>query len=215
MLNGDYSIPMMSDAMINYELQHRNYQAIFNRQLQNLDINQRIAKEQQQFQGIVGAITAPVTGGLAGAATGAKAGPYGAIAGAVVGVAGGAALGGVGYAKDQEWLQQQQAEARDFAVDQFQYQLGNIQALPQSMTKSTPLSYNNKVWPILEYFSCTETEKEVLKNKIKYDGMTVMAIGTLTDYINGKMVRLNDLNDDSHIANAIYEEVAKGFYEGE
>ena len=221
MLNGDYSIPMMSDAMISYELQNRNYQAIFNRQLQNLDVNQRVAKEQQQFQGIVGAITAPIAGGITGAATGAKAGPYGAIAGAVVGVVGGAALGGVGYAKDQEWLQQQQAEARDFAVDQFQYQLGNIQALPQSMTKSTPLSYNNKVWPILEYFSCTETEKEVLANKIKYDGMTVMAIGTLTDYINvgtymkGKMIRLNELNDDSHIANAIYEEVAKGFYEGE
>lgn len=221
MLSGDYSLPMLSDAMINYELQNRNYQAIFNRQVQNLDVNQRIAKEQQQFQGLVGAITAPVTGGLAGAATGAKAGPYGAIAGAVVGVAGGAALGGVGYAKDMEWLQQQQYEARDFAVDQFQYQLGNIQALPQSMTKSTPLSFNNKVWPILEYFTCKDEEKEVLKNKLKYNGMTIMAIGQLKDYminsgyLKGKMIRFLDLNDDSHIANAIYEEVDKGFYEGE
>lgn len=221
MLAGDYSIPMITDPMVNYELQNRNYQAIFNRQVQNLDVNQRIAKEQQQFAGIVGAITAPIAGGLAGAATGAKAGPYGAIAGAAVGVVGGAALGTAGYIKDQEWLQQQQAEARDFAVDQFQYQLGNVQALPQTMTKSTPLSYNNKIWPILEHFSCTDREKEILKNKLKYDGMTIMAIGTLNDYsdvggyLKGKMIRLNELNDDSHIANAIYEEVAKGFYEGE
>ena len=51
--------------------------------------------------------------------------------------------------------------------------------------------------------------------------MTVMAIGKLLDYtvnggyVKGKMIRLNDLGDDSHIANAIYEEVDKGFYEGE
>lgn len=220
-LAGDYSLPMITDQMVNYELQNRNYQAIFNRQVQNLDVNQRIAKEQQQFQGIVGAITAPLTGGLAGAATGAKAGPYGAIAGAAVGLAGGAALGTAGYLQDKEWLAQQQAEARDFAVDNFNYQLGNIQALPQSMTKSTPLSYDNKIWPILERFSCTDKEKEILKNKLRYDGMTVMAIGTLNDYsdvggyLKGKMIRINNLNDDSHIANAIYEEVEKGFYEGE
>lgn len=220
-LSGDYSLPMMSDAMINYELQNRNYQAIFNRQVQNLDVNQRIAKEQQQFQGVMSMITAPIGGGAAGALAGAKAGPYGAIAGAVVGVAGGIAASTVGYAKDKQWLEEQQAESRDFAIDQFQYQLGNIQALPESMTKSTPLSYNNKVWPILEYFSCTEEEKNVLRNKIRYNGMTVMAIGTLTDYMNpggfiqGKLIRLENLGDDSHVANAIYEEVEKGFYEGE
>lgn len=221
MLAGDYSIPMISDAMINYELQNRNYQAIFNRTIQNLDVSQRIAKEQQQFQGVINAITAPIGGAVTGGLAGAKAGPYGAIAGAAVGAVGGGVLGGVGYAKDMEWLQQQQYEARAFAVDQFQYQLGNIQALPQSMTKSTPLSYNNKVWPILEYFSCTDREKEVLRNKIRYNGMTIMAIGSLIDYsaagsyLKGKMIRLNDLNDDSHVANAIYEEVNKGFYEGD
>ena len=221
MCSGDYSIPMLSDAMINYELQNRNYQAIFNRQLQNLDVNQRIAKEQQQFTGIVGAITGSVGGAAGGALAGAKAGPYGAIAGAVIGGVGGTAAGIVGYNKDREWLEQQQYEARDYAIDQFQYQLGNIQALPQSVTKSSPLSFNNKVWPILEHYSCTDREKELLKNKIKYDGMTIMAIGTLNDYsitggyLKGKMIRLENLKDDSHIANAIYEEVEKGFYEGE
>ena len=51
--------------------------------------------------------------------------------------------------------------------------------------------------------------------------MTVMAIGKIKDYISegsfvqGKMIRLNNLGDDSHIAQAIYEEVEKGFYEGE
>lgn len=220
-LSGDYSMPMMSDALINYELQNRNYQAIFNRQLVNLDVNNRIAAEQQQWQGVMSMIGSPVTGGAGGAVAGAKGGPWGAIIGAAAGAATGGITTGIGYAKDKNWLLEQQAEVRDFAVDNFNYQLGNIQALPQTMTKSTPLSYNNKVWPILEYFSCTDTEKEVLRNKLKYDGMTIMAIGQIKDYVDngsfvkGKMIRFNDLGDDSHIANAIYEEVQKGFYEGE
>lgn len=222
MLAGDYSIPMMSDAMISYELQNRNYQAIFNRQIQSLDLNQRIAREQLDFQGTVGTIMGGFAGSAAGLSAGMKTGnAYVAAGMAIAGGVAGNVLPAVGWAKDREWLQQQQYDARDFAIDNYKYQLGNIQALPQSMTKSTPLSYNNKVWPILEKFSCTDTEKEVLANKIKYDGMTIMAIGTLNDYssiggyLKGKMIRLQNLNDDSHIANAIYEEVDKGFYEGE
>ena len=221
MCAGDFSLPMMNDAFTTYELQNKNYQAIFNRQIENLDVNQQIAKEQQQFTDIVGAVTGSVGGAGAGAIAGAKAGPYGAIAGAIIGGVGGTAAGIAGYFKDQEWLEKQQTEARSFAIDQYNYQLGNVRALPQSVTKSSPLSYNNKIWPILEYYTCTDKEKEVLKNKLKYNGMTIMAIGTLANYSNGssylkgKMIRMSDLNDDSHIAQAIYEEVDKGFYEGE
>ena len=223
MLNGDFSIPMLSDAWVNYELQNRNYQAIFNRQIENLDVNQQIASEQQQFQGIVGMITGGIGGAGAGAYAGFKASgsPWGAAAGAVIGGVGGTALSAVGYDKDRDWLTRQQAENRSFAIDQFNYQLGNTQALNPTITKSTPLTYNNKVWPILEHYTCTDREKSVLKDKIKYNGMTIMAIGKLADYmvpggyLKGKLIRLNDLNDDSHVANAIYEEVDKGFYEGE
>ena len=51
--------------------------------------------------------------------------------------------------------------------------------------------------------------------------MTIMAVGRLIDYataggyLKGKMIRILDLGDDSHIAQAIYEEVNKGFYEGD
>ena len=209
-LGGDFSIPMLSDAWINYELGNRNYQNIFNRSIQNLDVNQQIAKEQQQFHGAIGILG----GGVAGAVAGSKAGPYGAIAGAAVGTAAGA----IGYGLDRDWLLRQQEETRSFAVDNFNYQLGNVQALNATITKSNPLTYNNKVWPILEYYSCTDKEKEVLEQKIKYDGMTIMAIDTLNNYVTeggyvkGKMIRLENLKDDSHVADAIYEEVDKGFY---
>ena len=221
-LSGDFSIPMLSDAWVNYELQNRNYQAIFNRQIQNLDVNQQIAKEQQQFQAVMGTITGTVGGAASGAYAGFKmGGGYGAIAGAAIGGTTGLVGGITGGILDAQWLERQQTENRDFAIDQFQYQLGNVQALNPTVTKSTPLTYNNKVWPILEYYTCTDEEKDVLRQKLKYDGMTVMAINTLRAYLSegsrlkGKMIRLNELNDDSHIAQAIYEEVDKGFYEGE
>ena len=218
---GDFSIPVINDPFINYALQNKNYQSIFARSIENLDVNQQIAKEQQQFQGIVGAITGGVGGAGAGALAGAKAGPYGAIAGAIVGGVGGTAAGTIGYNLDKTWLEKQQAEVRDYAIDNFNYQLGNIQALPQSISKSSPLSFNNKVWPILEFFSCTDEEKEVLKNKLKYDGMTIMAIGKLEDYlvpsgyVKGKMIRISNIKEDAHLFNAIYQEVDRGFYKGE
>ncbi len=71
---GDFSIPMMNNAFTNYALSNKNYEQIFNRQIENLDVNQQIAKEQQQFQGIVGIATAGIGGGTAGAMAGAKIG---------------------------------------------------------------------------------------------------------------------------------------------
>ena len=71
---GDFSLPMMNDAFTNYALQNKNYQEIFARQIENLDVNQGIAKEQQQFQGIMNIATATIGGAGAGAYAGFKAG---------------------------------------------------------------------------------------------------------------------------------------------
>ena len=221
-LGGDFSLPLMTDPWREYELANKNYQNIFNRSIQNLDVNNQIAREQTEFQGIMGTLTGGITGGAAGAVAGAKAGPYGAIIGAAAGASAGIVGGAIGAAKDIDWLNRAQSENRSYAVDNFRYQLGTIQALPQTISKSSPLTYNNKVWPILEEFSCTDAEKEVIRNKIIYDGMNVMAIGRLVDYDNsneidkvfvkGQLIRLEDLKDDFHVADEVYKEVQKGFY---
>lgn len=101
------------------------------------------------------------------------------------------------------------------------YQLGNIQAMPYSLTKTSALTYNNKLYPIIEKYECTEKERNILKNKLVYDGMTIMAIGQISEYIpttadlgmvRGKMIRIENLSDDFHIADAIYQEIQKGVY---
>ena len=133
----------------------------------------------------------------------------------------GLGTGIAGAVMDKDWLDRSQSETRSNAIDQYNYQLGNIRALPQSLSKSNPLTYNNTVWPILEEYDCTDEEKEVLRQKLRYDGMTVMKVGTLNDYsstggyLKGKLIRLPLIHDDFHVADAIYKEVDRGFYKGE
>ena len=220
---GDFSLPTISDAWIQHQLSNKNYQNIFNRQIQNLDANQQLAQDQLKWQNTVGMLTGGIGGMTGGAALGMKTGnPYIAAGGAFVGAVAGLGLASAGAEKNQEWLDRQQQEAKSYTVDMYNYQLGNIQALPQSVSKSSPLTANNKIWPILEKFSCTDAEKTVLKNKIKYNSMTIMAIGSLSNYaissefdkvyVKGQLIRLDTINDDFHVIDAIYQEVNKGFY---
>ena len=209
-LGGDFSLPRTVDAFIEYELQNKNYQAIFARGIENMDVNNQIAKEKQIYNGVMGTLTGAGAGAVMGLK---KGGPVGAL--------GGAALGGgmaaLNAAVNYSFLERTQEENRDFAIDNFNYQLGNIQALPQSITKSTPLTYNNTVWPVIEIYDATDEEKELLKNKLRYDGMTIMKVAKLSDYeaeggyLKGKLIRL-DIDANSQVANQIYQEVDRGFY---
>ena len=124
-----------------------------------------------------------------------------------------------GYA-DVSNLVKAQEEAKSFKTDMYNYSLQNVQALPYSLSKTSAFTYNNKIVPILEFYTCTKTEKDALREKIKYNGMTVMATRSLASvtkageevYVQGQMIRLSDLSEDSHMAYAIYEEIKKGVY---
>lgn len=204
---GDFSLTQTSDAFATYQRQNANYDNIFNRQIQNIELNNNINNVSSIIGGISGTAAAAVTGSVIG-------GPGGAIAGGVMG-----AVGGIVDYATQKGLQ---IEALDYTKDLHGYQLGNIQALPNSITKISSLSPDFKVFPILEYYTCTETEKEALKNKLKYNGMTVMTIGTIRQYlrptetyIKGKLIRIDNLHDeDFHYVNEIAAEVNKGMFIG-
>lgn len=216
---GDFSLPQITDAWKTYELNNKNYQEIFDRNIQSMELKNRIERDQQVFN----AITGTLMGGAAGATVGSKAGPYGAIAGGIIGTA----TSAVGGALDVYYGDQLRAEALDYTKDMFGYQLGNIQALPYSLAKTSAFTANNKIWPFIEHYTCTETEKRALANKIAYNGMTVMRIGTMSEfidnswsyneieskgYIKGKLIRLETVNDDYHIVNALSGELDKGVY---
>lgn len=211
--SGDFSLPQQTSAWADYKLQNKNYQESFDRTLQNMKV-QHDAQRTAESWGIV---TGTMSGAISGATTGAMVGGgWGAAAGAVIG--GTASLLG-GFA-DQQMNQKLRAEAIDYTKDQFGYQLDNIQALPYGVTKSTPLTNNNPIFPILEYYSCTETEKQIVRDKLRWNGMTIMAVGTIESYYNpdeeqyikGRLIRYMDDGEDFHVVNSISGELNKGVF---
>ena len=211
-LAGDFSLPIVRDAWIDYQLRNKNYQLAFDRQVENMEVQYNW----QRAQGITNAIAGTLQGGTTGAmAGGMAAGPYGAIAGAVIGTAT-AAAGGIADVAMQESLHN---EAVDFARDNFGYQLGNIKALPNTLNKVSSIVANSKFFPFVEYYSCTNEERQALVDKIKYNGMTIGRIGHILDfknpadttYIKGQIIRLEG-KFDTHTANEIANEFNKGWY---
>ena len=211
-VGGDFSLPQTTDAWAQYELSNKNYQQMFDRQIQNMEVNNAVQREQQKWQIASGAVGAGVSGALTGAVVG---GPIGAVVGGLVG-AGTSAVAGI---RDYQLSEQLRQEAIDYTTDQFGYQLGNIQALPYSLAKTSAFTYNNKIFPILEYYTCTPQEKTALQNKLYYNGMTVMRIGTIQEflrsepsYIKGKLIRLEDTDNNFHVVNEIANEINKGVF---
>jgi hypothetical protein len=229
--SGDFSVSTVADLWEEYQIQNKNYELIFNRQIQNLDINNSIAYEQAEISAYLnagstalqGAASGMVAGGLLGGAIGSEAGPYGTVIGAAAGgiVGAGAGLGGSIWAmrKDLELLAQSQKEARSFAQDMYTYHLGNIQALPNALTRVTSLTENNKIFPFIEFYDSTDEEKEALRNKLTYNGFTIMRIGKIVDYIQGnlnyvqgQLIRLTGVEEDSHVVAEIAKEIEQGAY---
>ena len=209
---GDFSLPQISNAWANYQLNNKNYQAIFDRQIQNMEVNNRV----QRIREITGAALGSAQAGIGGAVSGSMFGPVGAVVGGAASMAASAG----GGAADVALNDQLRNEALDYKRDMFGYELGNIQALPTSITKTSAFTYNNKIFPILEYYTCTDKEKQALKDTIKYNGMTVMRIGTIGEflgdgelqYIKGRIIRIDGIEDDFHYLKAIAEEIFKGAF---
>ena len=210
---GDFSIALTNDAWSTYQLNNKNYQAIFDRTMQSLELNNRV----QKINDVASAIAGTFQGATSGAMTGAVAGggPVGAIAGGAVGALA-SAVGGAADVQNNEILRN---EAMSNQRDQFGYQLKNIQALPQGLMKTSSLNNNNKLYPFLEHYTSTAEEKHALENKITYNGMTIMRVGTPSEfiqeengtYLKGRLIRTT-VKDDSHLISQINAELNQGVY---
>lgn len=213
--NTNYSLPRITDAWESYERNNVNYLNAWNRQLENMDINREYQRRRETAQAWAGAVSAAGSGAIMGTAAG-KLGVGTAIGAA----AGGAASLGLGY-YDRYLNDQLYKENKQYAQDQFDMNLQNIQALPNTMTAAGAMNPNNKVFPQLTFYSCSDLERETFLQKLKWDGMS---IGVLTDniadyvnpdkksYFKGRLVYmpLEDADIESHEMSELANEVAKG-----
>lgn len=211
---GDFSISSLTSAWENYQLQNKNFEQIFKREIESMELKNNISAAKDWVNMFTGTASGAVAGGASGAMM-SGGNPYAALGGAIAG--GVASLGG-GIA-DLSTNQVLRNDALDYAKDMYGYRLGNIQATPLSLTKVSSFDINNKIYPFVEYYTCTNVEKQALRNKIKYNGMTVMRIDTLNNfisneesYVKGKLIRIEDTIEDYHIVNELGREVNLGFF---
>lgn len=201
---GDFSLPQMSSAWESYQMQNKNYLNIFDRQIQNMETNYYYQNMSQLISGSINALGTGISTGV--------------LAGAGFGVASGV-TSTAGMLTDYYINKQVQNEAIDYTTDLFGYNLGNIQAIPQSLSKVTAFNENNKLFPFLEYYTCTQKERDAFKNKIRWNGMTVMRMDEIQNfireeetYIKGKIIRLLDVDEPTNVLNEIANEINKGVY---
>lgn len=207
---GDMSLSQLSNEWANYQLQNKTYNDVFAREIKHMDVQNDINRQ----GALADLIASPITGAAAWGASGAQISKGLGVAGGAVGALGGLATAGLDYANTLKMME----ENKQYARDMYTYNLQNIQAIPTSLTKTSALTYNTRVWPFIEYYTCTEDERTALKDKIKYNGMTIMKIGYIKDYLlgrdnfyKGQLIRLN-IKVDSHMAYEIYNELNKGVY---
>lgn len=162
-LAGDYSLPIASSSWANYELNNKNYEKTFNREIASLEFSNKWA--------LAGDISNAVVGTAAGYALGAKS------FGGVGGVVGGSLAAGGGILdifQNQSLLKENLNKQKDL----FNYQIDNIKAMPNTINKGTPLDINFKIWPVIEEYSASDEEIEQFKKYIKYRGMTADLVDT-------------------------------------
>ena len=203
---GDFSVDRISSAWANYQLSNKNYQNIFDREVQSIELQNKYARVQDIGNAVSGALS---TGLLAGGAT----------SNPLVGVGMGLSSAGAGVA-DIFINDKLRKDQLDKTKDLFNYNLQNIQALPYSLAKSSSFNINSKYVPFLEFYTCTEEEKQTLLDKIKWQGMTIMRTGYIPDYLNtnsdetyieASPIRLL-IKEDAHTAQEIAKELSMGVY---
>lgn len=209
---GDFSVCYLSNAWQQYQIQNKNYQDIFNREIQNMDTNRKYQRIEQSVSAATGALTTGVGAGL-------LAGPVAGVAAGVLSAAGGAA--------DLAISEKLYKESKSFKTDIFNMQLDNIRALPNSIAKTSGFTANNKYFPFIEFYSCTDEEKTIFANYIRNYSMTVNSYGIISDYLTNQwsyngitdrkyieatIILPTDYTGDAHELSQLNQELEGGIY---
>lgn len=212
-VQGDFSLPVITDQWKQYEINNKNYANVFDRETQSLELKEHYRRIQSGAGIVAGALGAAGTG----TALGSAGGPVGMAVGAVVGGAASVAGGIADYTISKRLYE----DNMSYRQDMYSMNLENIQARPNGLAKTSAFTNNNKIYPFIEFYSATDTEKEAFRNKLLYNGMTVGVIGNITDYIGskvgseshhyikGQLIQI-DVSDDYHTCQAINNEINMG-----
>lgn len=209
--NTNFSLSRANNAWETYERNNLNYQNAFNRQIDYMDELHKIERGQAITNAVVGTVGAAAIGSTLGRGTGKL--------GLGMGIGAGAVSAGAGVADVLlgEW---QYSLNRDNTIAQHNEELANIKAMPNTLAAAGANTINNKVFPLLVYYSCTDAERENFTTTLSLRGMSINRFtDDLTQYINpnnlsylkGQLLHIN-VAEDNHLVYEIAQELNNGFY---
>ncbi len=201
----NYALSIASDEWATYARQNSTYQLIFDREIQNLEVKhnaQRLREGLTAGSGVLATLGAAVSG-RAGVAAGAAAGTVGSMINS--------------YINDTI----SRPEELNFKRDIFEYNIANIKAQPQTLTKVSGIDINNRLFPVLEFYTCTENEKDYFERYLYFNSYRIERIGKIKDYINtsqdytyieAEIIRFDANNVDSHEIDYLNNVLSSGVY---
>ena len=172
---GDFSLPIVSDAWVQYQQSNKNYEAIFRRNIDSLEFTNDIQHTQDWIQAVAGFLSGAATG-AAGFMIGK---PWGI--GMTLGGAVGAAGTGIADIYTNKAIREEQMS---LTKDLHRLNLQNIQAQPMSLSRTTAFNADNKIFPILETYSCSPEERKAVVDSLINRSFTIGAIMNLGDLLN-------------------------------
>lgn len=200
-LSDDFSLPQLSSSWGDYVQNTKNYQNIFDREIQTMDRLHVIDQTKQVVSSIAGASGAAVNGAIAGGVGGAVAAGTTSLAAGIIDTA-----------LDEQTYQ----ISKQLKKDIFNYQLDNIKAVPQSLSKAASFNYNTRSCPFVEVLSGTDEDVIQAENYIKYNGCSVNYVGVLEfdsewNFYSGQILR-HEGSMTTPVYNALNEEFGIGIY---
>ena len=96
-----------------------------------------------------------------------------------------------------------------------------MKAQPDTLTKVSSYNVNNKYFPFVEEYSCTDGEIDAFVAYLRERGCSIGVVSTVRealsqgeggDYVKASVMRMPAIADDFHLASAIAEELETGAY---
>lgn len=212
---GEFSVTSVRSEYIQFMQNNKNYENIFRAEINTNDKSHEIQVQQERIANWIGS-----------AATGLQTGAF--MGRGLLGVGAGIGTGiltGIAGESDINYGDKLYELNKKYKQDVHNYQLDNIKAMPNSLSKVTAYTKNNQLFPVLERYDATDEEKEAIAQNVIDYSMNVGVIGQPQDYIenewsyNGRVSRgyfkaqliKIDLNT-YHESDAISTELARGVY---
>ena len=194
--NGNYSITQLSNAWNEYVNSNKNYQAIFDTEIKTqISQNQLQNKAYEETIGIRSYNLNPIK----------------------------AVMNVIGMEKEIDFMRENQSIDINARRQLFNYQLDNIKSQPNTIRKMTSINTDFRIFPFVEVYDTTPQDKQNFDNLIKYNGMTIMVMGFMEEYLQANtetffqasVVRFTDcigVENDYTLVSDINNELEMGLY---